>query len=153
VDDVVESAAGRPRSAQTLEGTETILLVEDEAGVRNLMRKILERYGYRVLHARDADQAIAIEDDYRGAIHLLVSDMIMPGLSGPDLAQRIVRRRPAIKVLFVSGYASREALDFGVSSQNARFLQKPFRPETLAEKVRERLDGDVGQPARTTTSL
>jgi CheY-like chemotaxis protein len=64
-----------------------------------------------------------------------------------------VRRRPAIKVLFVSGYASREALDFGVSSQNARFLQKPFRPETLAEKVRERLDGDVGQPARTTTSL
>lgn len=137
VDDLVESAAGRPRFVQTLDGTETILLVEDNADVRNLMRKVLERYGYNVLHARDAGEAIAIEDGYRGAIHLLVSDMIMPGLSGPDLAQRIVRRRPAIKVLFVSGYASREVIDHGVSSQNASFLQKPFNPETLAQKVRQ----------------
>jgi CheY-like chemotaxis protein len=153
VDELVESAAGRPRSVQTLEGTETILLVEDDAGVRNLMRKVLERYGYMVLQARDADHAIAIEDGYRGAIHLLVSDMIMPKLSGPELAQRIVRRRPAIQVLFVSGYASREAIDLGVSSQNASFLQKPFRREALAQKVRERLDGHVGQPGRKSTSV
>lgn len=137
----------------TIEGTETILLVEDETGVCNLMRKVLERYGYTVLRARDAGDAAAIENSYPGTIHLLVSDMIMPGLSGPDLAQRIVRRRPAIKVLFVSGHTSREAIDLGVSSQNASFLQKPFRPETLARKVRERLDGHVGQPGRESTSV
>ena len=153
VDDPVESAAAGPRSMQTLEGTETILLVEDETGVRNLMQKVLERYGYTVLPARDAGDAIAIEDSYRGAIHLLVSDMIMPGLSGSDLAQRIVRRRPAIKVLFVSGYASREAIDLGVINQKVSFLQKPFRPGTLARKVRERLDGHVGQPGRESTSV
>jgi two-component system cell cycle sensor histidine kinase/response regulator CckA len=150
VDDLLESAAGRPRSVQTLDGTETILLVEDEGGVRNLMRKVLERHGYTVLQARDADHAMAIEDGYRGAIHLLVSDVIMPRLSGPDLAQRIVRRRPAIKVLFVSGHASRGAMDLGVSSQNLSFLQKPFRPETLAQKVRERLDGHVDQHETST---
>ena len=153
VDDPVESAAAGPRSMQTLEGTETILLVEDETGVRNLIRKMLERYGYTVLQARDAGDAIAIEKSYRGAIHLLVSDMIMPGLSGSDLAQRIVRRRPAIKVLFVSGYASREAIDLGVINQKVSFLQKPFRPGTLARKVRERLDGHVGQPGRESTSV
>jgi PAS domain S-box-containing protein len=153
VDDLVESVAERPPSEQTLEGTETILLVEDEAGIRNLMRKVLERYGYLVLQARDADHAIAIEDDYPGAIHLLLSDMVMPKLGGPELAQRIVRRRPAIQVLFVSGYAGREITDAGVSSRNISFLQKPFRPETLAQKVRERLDGHVGQPGRRSTSV
>jgi len=144
VDDPVESAAAGPQCVQTLEGTETILLVEDDAGVCSLMRKVLERYSYTVLSTQDAGDAIAIDDSYRGAIHLLVTDMIMPGLSGPDLAQRIVRRRPAIKVLFVSGYRSREVIDLGVSSQNASFLQKPFRPETLATKVRECLDHHVG---------
>ena len=153
VDDLAEADAGRPQSVQSLDGTETILLVEDEAGVRNLMRKVLERYGYVVLQAQDADHAIAIEKDYPGTIHLLLSDMIMPGLSGPDLAQRIVRRRPAIKVLFVSGHASREALDLGMSSPHASFLQKPFRPEILAQKIRERLDRKVGQPRRNSTSV
>jgi len=153
VDALVESVAERPRSVQTLEGTESILLVEDDAGVRNLMRKVLERYGYTVLQARDADHAIAIEEGYRGTIHVLISDMIMPGLSGPDLAQRIVRRRPAVKVLFVSGYASREASDLGVNSQNASFLQKPFRLETLVQKVREHLEGHLGGPGRKSTSV
>ena len=153
VDDPVESAAAGPRSVLTIEGTETILLVEDDIGVRNLMRKVFERYGYTVLSAQDVDEAIAIEKGHRGPIHLLVSDMIMPGLNGPELAQRLVRRRPAIKVLFVSGHGSREAIDPGVSSQNASFLQKPFRPETLARKVRERLDGHVGPPGRESTSV
>ena len=71
--------------------------------------------------------------------------MIMPGQSGPALAQRLVQRRPAIKVLFVSGYASRATIALGVISPNASFLQKPFTPEVLAQKVRERLDSDVGQ--------
>ena len=73
-------------------------------------------------------------------IHLLVSDIVMPRLNGPDLAQRIVRRRPAIQVLYVSGFANKVAVERGSISQNASFLQKPFRPGTLAQKVRERLD-------------
>ncbi len=145
VDSLVESAAAGLRSTLTIEGTETILLVEDEAGVRNLMQRVLERYGYAVLEAQNVDEAIAIAEGHRGPIHLLVSDMVMPGLSGPDLAQRVVGRRPATKVLFLSGYAHGEALDLRVSSQNARFLPKPFTPETLAMKVRESLDLQVGQ--------
>ena len=146
VDDLVEPAAEKPRSGEPLEGTETILLVENDAVVRRLMRTALERYGYTILDAGDADRASAIENGFPGAIHLLVSDMIMPGVSGPDLAQRIVQRRPAIKVLFVSGYATRETIERGVSSRNASFLSKPFSPMRLARKVRERLDGHVGRP-------
>ncbi len=143
VDDLLDDAATK-LAAPTMEGTETILLVEDETGVRALIGKILERYGYTVLAARDAAEALTIEEQYAGAIHLLVSDMIMPGASGADLAQHIVQRRPGIQVLFVSGYASRETIEMGMgSSRNASFLQKPFRPDTLARTVRERLDRRV----------
>jgi PAS domain S-box-containing protein len=133
--DVAETASTGP-----LEGTETILLVEDETGVRQLIGKVLERYGYKVLPARDAEHAIAIEAGYADPIALLVSDLIMPGLNGPDLARQIVERRPDIRVLFVSGYASREAVEMSLSTRNASFLSKPFTPEKLARKVRERLD-------------
>ncbi|MEO6237700.1 MAG: ATP-binding protein [Vicinamibacterales bacterium] len=124
----------------TLEGSETILLVEDETGVRQLIGKILERYGYKVLTARDAEHAAWIEGQYPDEIHLLLSDLIMPGLNGLDLATRIVARRPEIEVIFVSGYASREAVALGQNTKNASFLSKPFKPEALARMVRERLD-------------
>jgi PAS domain S-box-containing protein len=139
VDGTIEPAAA-DSPATTLEGTETILLVEDETGVRQLIGKVLERYGYKVLPARDAEHAIAIEAGYEDPIALLVSDLIMPGLNGPELAQRIVQRRPDIKVLFVSGYASRQAVELSLTTRNASFLSKPFTPEKLARKVRERLD-------------
>jgi CheY-like chemotaxis protein len=139
VDDSIEPSRLEP-SAASLRGTETILLVEDETGVRQLIGKVLERYGYKVLPARDAAHAIAIEAGYEDAIALLVSDLIMPGLNGPDLAQLIVERRPEISVLFVSGYASREAVELSLITRNASFLSKPFTPEKLARKVRERLD-------------
>jgi CheY-like chemotaxis protein len=139
VDDSIEPAEVEPPTA-TLVGTETILLVEDETGVRQLIGKVLERYGYKVLPARDAEHAIAIEAGYADPIQLLVSDLIMPGLSGPDLAQAIVERRPDIRVLFVSGYASREAVEMSLTTRNASFLSKPFTPDKLARKVRERLD-------------
>jgi two-component system, cell cycle sensor histidine kinase and response regulator CckA len=140
VDDAVEFTAAAPGTIPMLEGTETILLVEDEAEVRHLIGKVLERYGYTVLQAQDADDALAVEERYGGPIHLLVSDMVMPGLSGPDLAQRLVQRRPSMQALFVSGYASSLAIDRGLSSHNASFLQKPFKGDVLAMKVRERLD-------------
>jgi signal transduction histidine kinase/ActR/RegA family two-component response regulator len=140
-----EVAAAAPLATNPARrGTETILLVEDDAGVRYLIGKVLERHGYDVLTARDAEDALGIEQRHSGTIHLLISDMIMPGLSGADLAQRIVALRPDIQVLFVSGYASQEAMDLGVSSRNAGFLQKPFNPDTLACTVRERLDRRTG---------
>ncbi len=144
VDEAIESVAARS-SVPTIEGTETILLVEDETAVRLFIGKALERYGYRILSARDAEEAMTVEERYTGTIDLLVTDMIMPGLGGPELVQQIVRRRPAIRVLFMSGYASREAVDHDVSAHLAQFIQKPFTPETLARSVRERLDCHVGR--------
>ncbi|MBI3264711.1 MAG: PAS domain S-box protein [Acidobacteria bacterium] len=148
VDDTVESAGARPRSVNTLKGRETILLVEDDTGIRDLIRKVLEGYGYTVLQAQDVGDAIAIEASHRGPIHLLVSDLIMPGLNGPDLAQRVVRHRPAIKVLYVSGFANQAGIDLGSISRSASFLQKPFTPEALATSVRECVDCQVGQTGR-----
>jgi CheY-like chemotaxis protein len=140
VDDPITSQEAKTPSVATLKGTETILLVEDDESVRVLMRKMLEEYGYTVLPALDVDDAIAIEARHRGAIHLLVSDIIMPRLNGAVLAQRVVRRRPAIQLLYVSGFANQVAIDHGVISSSASFLQKPFAAETLATKVREQLD-------------
>ena len=151
VDDVIESAGSKAPSVTTLQGTETVLLVEDEPNVRALIGKMLERYGYTVLQARDVSDAIAIGESHREPIHLLVSDILMPGLNGPDLAQRLVRRRPAIKVLFVSGFAKQVAIPLGSISQGASFLQKPFAAETLATKVRECLDHHVGQAGQEST--
>jgi PAS domain S-box-containing protein len=133
------------RAPARITGTETILLVEDESGVRHLIGQVLERNGYTVLYARDADDAMAIEARHSGTIDLLVSDMIMPGLSGAALAQHIVTCRRGIQVLFVSGYASRDSWEMGVGDHQASFLQKPFTPETLARMVRDRLD----KPARS----
>ena len=147
VTDAVAAAAVRPPAR--VGGTETILLVEDETGVRHLIGQVLERHGYTVLYARDADDALAIEARHSGMIDLLVSDMIMPGLSGADLAQRIVTCRPGIQVLFVSGYASRDAWELGVGGHKASFLQKPFTPETLARMVRDRLDNPASPAAGT----
>ena len=123
-------------------GAETILLVEDEAGIRNLMRKTLEPYGYRVLEARDVSDALAIAETHPGSIDLLLSDIIMPVLNGPDLAQRIVRHRPTIKVCYVSGFPNSLLSEQKREPQRMWFLAKPFTPQTLALKVRECLDSD-----------
>ncbi len=152
VDDPIVSAASGAPSVTTLTGTETILVVEDDAGVRDLVRKMLEGYGYTVLQAQDVPDALALEERHPGPIHLLVSDIVMPGLNGPDLAQRLVHRRPAIRVLYVSGFTSQLALELGSVSPHASFLQKPFAAETLAVKVRERLYPPVREPGGAQTS-
>jgi PAS domain S-box-containing protein len=131
--------SGRP-APRSLRGSETVLLVEDEAAVRELVRKMLKRYGYRVLVAQDAADALVTEKHHPGSIDVLLTDIVMPGLNGPDLAQRLVRRRPAIAVLYMSGFAQHLAVGLGSLSGRADFLQKPFTPETLALKVRECLD-------------
>jgi signal transduction histidine kinase/CheY-like chemotaxis protein len=132
-----DTARARPPT-----GTETILLVEDEAGVRSLGRAALQVYGYTVLEATDGDEAIRICDGRRDAIHLLVTDMVMPEMDGRTLAERLTARLPRMKVLYLSGYAGGAIVENGLLNTGAAFLPKPFTPLTLARKVREVLDAD-----------
>jgi two-component system cell cycle sensor histidine kinase/response regulator CckA len=122
-------------------GTETVLLVEDEDNVRRLARDILERYGYTVLHARDGAEAVALCRSHRGEIHLMVSDVVMPGMGGPESAGLIRRIRPTMKVLLMSGYPDRAVTEHRIQDPETPFLQKPFTPAALARKVREVLEG------------
>jgi PAS domain S-box-containing protein len=139
----VSHSAGPDRAAPR--GTETILLAEDDQVVRELMAKALTRLGYVVLVAEDAARAQALETTHDGPIQLLLSDIVMPGMNGPDLAQRLVRRRPDLQVLYVSGFASL-GLRLGSISPHTAFLAKPFGPDRLAQKVREVLDRHIQPP-------
>jgi CheY-like chemotaxis protein len=129
-----------PTPRQELRGSETILLVEDEQAIRELVRKVLTRYGYHVLEALDAHDAITIAKRHAAPIHLLLSDIVMPQLSGPDLAQRVVRGRREMRVLYMSGFSSRVGSGVGTLSASVALLEKPFTPERLATTVRECLN-------------
>jgi hypothetical protein len=123
-------------------GRETVLVVEDEKVVRVLEAEVLAGHGYNVMVAGDAQEALAIEERCEGPIALLVTDVVMPGRSGRELVQEFVRRRPGIRVLYVSGYANDAFVGGGLLDAGTWFLQKPFSPEALAHKVREALDTD-----------
>lgn len=120
-------------------GTEIVLLVEDEAMVRALAREALSGHGYRVLEAANGRQAMQIVKAYQGPLHLLLSDVIMPGMNGPELAQQIKALWPDMKTLYMSAYADDVLGPRGVVSPGVNFLQKPFTPAILARKVREML--------------
>jgi len=137
-DESLRSSAARPG---LLQGTETVLLVEDEGMVRQLARRILERSGYTVLAARRADEAIRICEQYKEPIHLMLTDVVMPGgMSGRDLAERVTESRPEMRVLFTSGYTDNAIVHHGVLDEGVAFLQKPFTPDMLARRVRQVLD-------------
>ncbi len=119
---------------------ETILLVEDEASVRRLARRVLEAQGYTVLEASNGEDALRLAADYAGVIDLLVSDVVMPELGGRVLAERLSAARPEIEVLFMSGYTDDEILRRGLLERGQRLLQKPFTGTTLAHEVRSVLD-------------
>ncbi len=129
----------RPR-AKIPKGTETILLVEDETEVRELAREALRRGGYAVLEARDGEGALRLAEGYTGPIHLLLSDVVMPNLGGPELAARLLEMRPQLKVLYMSGYSEFISASHGEIGPLTYFLQKPFSLESLGRKVREILD-------------
>jgi two-component system cell cycle sensor histidine kinase/response regulator CckA len=123
-------------------GSETILLVEDDESVRELARRSLRKSGYTVLDARDGVEALRICQEWEGVPHLLVTDVVMPGgMSGRQLAERVVSLYPEMKVLYMSGYTSDAILRHGVLDSSIPFLEKPFTPVSLAHKVREVLDG------------
>ena len=139
----VESSEAGPKVAGALSarpGAETVLLVEDDPGVRALNRRILERCGYTVLEASDGDEAVRAAAGHAGPIHLLLTDVVMPGDGGRVVAERLVELRPELKVLYASGYTDDAVVRHGILSETMNFLQKPFTPAALAHVVREVLD-------------
>lgn len=120
--------------------SETILLAEDEPAVRSLIRKILQRNGYTVLEACHGTEAIQLAEQHTSVIDLLLTDVVMPLISGPQLAQHLALLRPAMKVLYISGYMDNTINGHGLLDMSAIFLQKPFTPDELVRKVRAVLD-------------
>jgi signal transduction histidine kinase len=140
VDEPLEKLGERVEVKEIPRGTETILIVEDEEEVRKLAVRILERQGYKVLEASQGLDAFLIAEKYEDLIHLLVTDVVMPKISGRELADRIAEIRPEIKVLYMSGYTDNAIVHHGVLREGIKFIQKPFTVEGLARKVREVLD-------------
>jgi hypothetical protein len=128
-------AQGPPRS-----GGEVILVVEDDDQVRTVVSKGLPRLGYEVLVVRNAEEALAMVDKHPGRIDLLLTDVVMPGLSGPQLAERLTARRPEVRVVFMSGYPEAQDPALGFALDGRSYLQKPFALAELAEKIRQALD-------------
>ena len=119
---------------------ETILVVDDEDQVRTLARDILQGAGYQVLEAEDGEQALRISGSHPGAIHILLTDVMMPGINGKELADKVQTGRPEVKAIFMSGRAAEVISDAGVLIPVDAFLAKPFTVERLLSKVRERLE-------------
>lgn len=139
-----DSVPDSPTAAQTRSvvqgGSETILLVEDEEMVRNLVRVVLEEIGYTILEARNVDKATSLCEQHQGSIDLLLTDVIMPQMSGRELAEQLKALRPQMKVLFMSGYTDDVVVRHGVLTAEVEFLPKPFSTGALETKVREVLD-------------
>lgn len=126
-------------------GSATILVVDDEASVRLVTRRLLLRWGYTVLEADSGEQAIQVAAQCNGPIDLVVTDVVMPGMSGQMVASAMLRLRPGIRVLFMSGYTAEQIAERGGLGDGAALLQKPFDPAALAGKIRELLDATDGR--------
>jgi two-component system, cell cycle sensor histidine kinase and response regulator CckA len=133
-----ETARTEPRRSHG----ETLLIVEDDPSVLKLGQLILEQLGYSVLASQSPLKAVEMVQEYTGEIHLLITDVVMPSMSGKDLSEEISRIRPEIKILFMSGYAANPVAHQDVLDESVHFIQKPFSIDSMALKVREVLDGE-----------
>ena len=136
-----ETSGQEKRPLPQIRGTETILLVEDEEALRDLAKRMLGEYGYTVVFAGDGEEALKRADDHKDAIHLLLTDVVMPAMDGKELAEKLQSKRPEMKVLFMSGYTDNAVAHHGILDAGLNFIQKPFTAASLAQKVREVLDG------------
>ena len=132
-----------------LKGWETILFAEDSESLREMGREYLQSIGYTVLPAASGKEALQQAKDFGKTIHLLVTDVVMPELNGPDLARQIVALRPEIKVIFTSGYTSETLAQRGSLDPSVAYIQKPYRPKALARRIREVLDGSLTDAVKT----
>ncbi len=137
---VAAPAAAVSRPELTLCGTETILLVEDEAGLRELLAHVLRDKGYRVLEAGSGPEALRAAAAYHDPIHLLLTDVILPEMRGQQLADQLTRRYPGLTVMYMSGYTDNALMHGGTLPEGTKFLQKPFTPDVVLRKIREVLD-------------
>ena len=137
------SCAGAPAvDGHALRGTETVLVVEDQPDVRRLIEKTLSRYGYTVFTATNGPEATALARAYEGPIHVMLTDVILPGASGRETARQVVATRPSMHVLYMSGYTDDAIVQCGVLEPGLAFIQKPFTAEALARRIREVLAAD-----------
>jgi two-component system, cell cycle sensor histidine kinase and response regulator CckA len=127
-------------SSSLTAGEETILLVEDDEAVRAVAERALGRFGYRVLAAARGEEAVRIAEDHDGVIDLLLTDIMMPGMNGVEVAASVTERRPGIRVFFMSGFADQDLVRQGLLQPGTHFLQKPFTPQELAIRIRKVLD-------------
>ena len=134
---VVNAAPATPTRPRV--GTQTVLVVEDEAGLRTLTRRLLQRLGYTVLVAADANEARRLFEDHP-SIDVLLTDVVMPGASGPELTRELVEQRPGLKVIYMSGYTEEAIVRHGVLKPGIAFLHKPFTSLSLGDKIREVID-------------
>jgi PAS domain S-box-containing protein len=147
INEPAEAHSGAPASSIDARGSETVLVVEDEDRVLDLVSQVLARHGYKVLQAKEGAEALTIADKYPEAIDLMLTDSVMPFMSGRELARRMVDRRPDTKVLYMSGYTDRAIADSGMLEGDERdFIQKPFSADALVRKIRILLDSPRGGP-------
>ena len=144
VEEPLESPQPDVARAEPPQGAGAIVVVEDEEMIRTVACRVLERCGYRVLSAAYSDEALLLAGRYEGGIALLITDVVLPGMNGRELAERLRSVHPAMKVLYMSGYTDDVAVQHGVLSARLPFLQKPFTPDDLMRKVREVLEGGGG---------
>jgi two-component system cell cycle sensor histidine kinase/response regulator CckA len=145
---MAEAKPARRRRAR-FRGTETVLVAEDEDGVRAPVRRILVAHGYRVLEAQDGPSALRVARDHAGKIDLLLTDVVMPGMNGGELARQLRRVRGGLRVVFMSGYSTEAVATHGILAPGAAFLQKPFSVEELVGRLRDVLDGAERGDGRT----
>jgi len=140
--EVVESAAAAASAARLHFGGETVLLVEDSEGLRELAQRLLARQGYTVIVASSAEEALRLFDENL-AIDLVLTDVVMPGASGPALVRQLMEKRPTVKVIYMSGYTEDVITQHGVLQPGIAFLHKPFTSDTLGRKIRDVLDAGL----------